>query len=137
MKGMDPIQQAFVSLVFVMMFIAFAANPLQSAIDAAIDNDARLNANFLTSAANLLQASPSGTSYMLNLPNAECQINITEKDVTYIVLNKNRIYSLDVIENFNRDFASKRINVLKNVIFCKKGAGKIERKGDIIQISDV
>lgn len=135
MKGMDPLEEAFISLAIILIFFAFAISPLQSAIDAAIENDAKLNTNFIASAANLLQAAPPGTEYRLNLPRAECVINITEKDITYNVVNKNRVYSLDIIENFNMDFLTKKINLVQKTIICKKGTGIITRKDNTIEVS--
>jgi hypothetical protein len=135
MKGMDPLEEAFISLAIILIFFAFAISPLQSAIDAAIENDAKLNINFIASAANLIQAAPPGTEYKLSLPKAECIINITEKDVTYNVVNKNRVYSLDIIENYKMDFLTKKTNVMQKTIICKKGTGLITRTENTVEVS--
>jgi hypothetical protein len=135
MKGMDPLEEAFISLAIILIFFAFAISPLQSAMEAAIENDAKLNTNFIASATNLIQAAPPGTEYKLSLPKAICVINVTEKDITYTVINKNKAYSLDIIENFKLDFLTKKIKVNANTIICKKGTGLIKRSETSVDIS--
>ncbi len=83
---MDPLPWLFVTMALTLIFIVFAVNPLQVAIDEAITNNARLEARRIASAINIVSTAPDGTAYMLNLPRTKCNIRITG-DVISVKIN--------------------------------------------------
>ncbi|MEM7819401.1 MAG: hypothetical protein QXD48_01065 [Candidatus Aenigmatarchaeota archaeon] len=134
MKGVEPLQWAFIVLVLLLVFILFAINPLQQAIDAAIANNAMINANFLASIINLMQASASNMEYMLDLPKTDCIIKINEKGVTYHSTKRDIIYTMDLIQNYKLSDFSKKILIPITEINCKDKIAIIRKIGNAIMV---
>ncbi len=85
MLGQEPLQWAFIVIAMTLIFIVFAINPLQAAIDEAIKNHAQLQAERLVSAINLATAAPEGTSYVFEMPKLKCKVKITDSFVKMII----------------------------------------------------
>lgn len=75
---MKPIQWVFIVTALTLVFVAFAINPLQAAIDEAIKSNAQLQAQQLASAINIVSSAPDGTSYIFQMPKGKCNVIITD-----------------------------------------------------------
>ena len=78
---MEWLQWAFITLALSLIFIVFAINPLQQGIDEAIKGNARLQAERIASAINIISGAPGGTTYTLEMPDIKCTVTITNSFV--------------------------------------------------------
>lgn len=78
---MEPLQWVFVLTALTLIFIVFATNPLQLAINEAIQGDAQLQAQRFASIINIMSTAPDGTIYTFDMPTSKCSVKITDSFV--------------------------------------------------------
>lgn len=83
---MEPLQWVFVVTALTLVFVVFAINPLQVAINQAIQSDVELQAQRLASTINIVRTSPDGTVYTFDMPNSKCLVTITDSFVKLTVI---------------------------------------------------
>lgn len=82
---MEPIQWIFIVTALTLVFVVFAINPLQAGIDEAIKGTAKLQAQRIVSAINLVSSSPDGTTYNFEMPDSKCKVKITDSFVSLTI----------------------------------------------------
>ncbi|HLD38734.1 MAG TPA: hypothetical protein VJB05_00280 [archaeon] len=83
---MEPLQWIFVVTALTLVFVVFAINPLQVAIEEAVQNNAQLQTQRLASVINMMRSAPSGTSYTFSMTNTKCRVNITDNFVKLTII---------------------------------------------------
>ncbi len=126
---MEPLEWVFVVTTLTLVFIVFAINPLQVAIEEAIQNHAQIQAQRLASVINLAQSAPDGTTYLFDMPKLKCRfviknglvhlvlMPVTGGEVTYAVSSIKTVVSIP-----DREFECKG----NNNIELKKRNGVLE-----------
>ena len=94
MKGLEPLQMAFVSLVITLIIVAASVAPLQAAIDQAIANNAELTAQNVRSAINIMHEMPSGTEHIIKLESKNCEINIGKASISVKIKDVKSVLSI-------------------------------------------
>jgi len=82
MKGLQPLQWAYIVLTISLLIIVFAINPLQAALDTAIANNAELTAEKLRAAIDIMQTMPSRAEHTMSIYAKKCKIYVDQKSVT-------------------------------------------------------
>lgn len=83
---MEPLQWIFVVTALTLVFVVFAINPLQVAIEEAVQNNAQLQTQRLASVINMMRSAPSGTSYTFSMTSTKCRVNITDGFVKLTII---------------------------------------------------
>lgn len=86
---MEPLQWIFVVTALTLVFIVFAINPLQVAIEEATQNNAQLQAQRIASAINLMLTAPDGTTYSLEMPKARCKLTVAQNFTRLTIIQLN------------------------------------------------
>ena len=101
---MEPLQWIFVTAAITLVFVVYALNPIQGAIDEAIANNARLQARMLASSINLIADAPDGTAYSMPFPSSKCHILITPHAVEVTTQNDPQIYGLEATATISHNY---------------------------------
>lgn len=83
---MEPLYWLFIRMALILSFVVFAVNPMQAAIDDAIQHDARLQAERLASTINMMVTAPEGARYSFEMPRANCRVTITKGFVKMTIM---------------------------------------------------
>ncbi len=68
----------FIVTALTLVFLVFAINPLQAAIEEAVQNHAQLQGQRLISMINIAQKSPDGTEYKFEMPKLNCTVHMSD-----------------------------------------------------------
>ena len=107
---MEPLQWIFVVTALTLIFVVFAINPLQVAIEEAVQNNAQLQAQRLVSVINMMRSAPSGTSYTFTMTSTKCRVNITDNFVKLTIIPSAGLEVAYTISTIKTDTPIQNIN---------------------------
>lgn len=115
----------FIITALTLVFLVFAVNPLQVAINEAIQNHAQLQGQRLASAINLMESAPEGTTYLFDMPKIKCKVAVADGIIRIIltpVAGVEVLYSVSMIKTSvavdNGEFECRGNN---NILLTKTG----------------
>lgn len=124
---MEPLQWIFIVTALTLVFVVFAINPLQVAIEEAIENNAQLQAQRLASVINLVGSAPSGTSYTFDMTSTRCRVNITDSFVKITIIPSTGLEVPYVVGIIKTDAQIQNINFdCKRVLELKKAGNRLD-----------
>lgn len=124
---MEPLQWIFVVTALTLVFIVFAINPLQTAIDQAVQNNAQLQAQRLASVINMMESAPPGTSYTFGMTSARCKVNITDSFVKLTIIPSAGLEIPYIVSILKTDTQVQNINFdCRRSVEFRKSAGRLD-----------
>lgn len=113
---MEPLQWLFVVTALTLVFVVFAINPLQAAIDEAIKNNAQLQSQRLVSVINLVAGAPDGTRYTLEMPRMKCTVDITDR---FVKMTITLVTGVDIY--YTASLIDTPVDIVARPLDCKSG----------------
>jgi len=100
LRGQSEILWLGMVLSITLIIVSLSVSPLSGAVTQAIKTSARLNAQRMGSAINILQTSPDGTCYAHILPKNPCKVVVSSKSVTFAMESFGNFYNytMDLIQ---------------------------------------
>ncbi|MBI4176373.1 MAG: hypothetical protein HY518_04150 [Candidatus Aenigmarchaeota archaeon] len=131
MKGISPIMWTYMTLALLLIILVYFSGALFASIDAAVKNNARLQAQEIAGVISMMKTSDSQTLFYTKGIPENCVIEISDDFVTVTIKNDEKeTENTFAIEQSDVTVHDARINCED-----KMGTVKIKKEGNFITVS--